>query len=507
MMPSVKHRLEEVVPKKEEQEQEVIESSQLCPRCPKYSDDSKYPKDNWVECDHCKQWYHDECVGTSPQELEQLAKFHCANCINLAGESVKKRISSRKKTKIDYVALNEGGSNTSVVKGLHPHISRLVNYNHDNGIDLTDGHSYFYQLCGKEVTLEFMRRSGFDKPIYIPKQSLEGIEMKMPSELTVSQVAEIIGETKPIEVMDVLTQDSLKGWSVKEWRDYFNNSDDRDRIHNVISLEVSESPLDDQITRPRVVEQLDIIDKAWPVDILDKRTSVSKYCLMGVKNSYTDFHLDFAGTQVYYNVIKGQKKFLLFPPTKSNLRNYVKWSLLDNQNTVFFPDYLRDHARTGRNKENNQGFTITLNEGDLMLIPSGWIHAVFTPEDTVVIGGNFLTIMNMETQLEVVHIEKLTKVPMKFSFPKFQQSMWFVAKYLMDNDEELSKKEISGCQHLARYLSSLLDLTNGCCFDINEKKRIKANIPKKYIGDPQIFVKNFNEFAKGLNDKSDKRDC
>jgi F-box/leucine-rich repeat protein 10/11 len=35
---------------------------------------------------------------------------------------------------------------------------------------------------------------------------------------------------------------------------------------------------------------------------------------------------------------------------------------------------------------------VDLSEGDTMLIPSGWIHAVWTPENSLVIGGNFLTI-------------------------------------------------------------------------------------------------------------------
>ena len=35
-----------------------------------------------------------------------------------------------------------------------------------------------------------------------------------------------------------------------------------------------------------------------------KKPLVQKYCLMGVKNSYTDFHVDFGGTSVWYHVLK-----------------------------------------------------------------------------------------------------------------------------------------------------------------------------------------------------------
>lgn len=37
-----------------------------------------------------------------------------------------------------------------------------------------------------------------------------------------------------------------------------------------------------------------------------------------------------------------------------------------------------------------------------MFIPTGWIHAVYTPEDSLVFGGNFLHNYNIELQLQCV---------------------------------------------------------------------------------------------------------
>lgn len=46
----------------------------------------------------------------------------------------------------------------------------------------------------------------------------------------------------------------------------------------------------------------------WPEDLPENavyaKPQVSKYCLMGVKNSYTDFHVDFGGTSVWYHVLR-----------------------------------------------------------------------------------------------------------------------------------------------------------------------------------------------------------
>lgn len=40
----------------------------------------------------------------------------------------------------------------------------------------------------------------------------------------------------------------------------------------------------------------------------------------------------------------------------------------------------------------------------------GWIHAVYTPEDTLVFGGNILHSFNIPMQLSIHEIENRTKV-------------------------------------------------------------------------------------------------
>ena len=52
----------------------------------------------------------------------------------------------------------------------------------------------------------------------------------------------------------------------------------------------------------------------------------------------------------------------------------------------------------------------------IIIIPSGWIHAVYTPEDSLVFGGNFLHSFAIEKQLRIAQIEELTKVPAKYRF-------------------------------------------------------------------------------------------
>jgi hypothetical protein len=47
---------------------------------------------------------------------------------------------------------------------------------------------------------------------------------------------------------------------------------------------------------------------------------------------------------------------------------------------------------------------VTLEVGSTFFIPSGWIHAVYTPEDSLVFGGNFLHSFAIEKQIRSVLI-------------------------------------------------------------------------------------------------------
>ena len=45
-------------------------------------------------------------------------------------------------------------------------------------------------------------------------------------------------------------------------------------------------------------------------------------------------------------------------------------------------------------------YKCTLRQGNTMMIPTGWIHAVYTPKDSIVFGGNFLHSLNIALQLQ-----------------------------------------------------------------------------------------------------------
>lgn len=280
------------------------------------------------------------------------------------------------------------------------------------------------EMKGDEVTYEFFQRTGFNNPIFIPDKA--GLQIRVPdSSFSVSDVKNLVGGKRILEVMNCATQLNAE-MTLKDFEEFFTDPDRDDTKLNVISLEFSHTRLDAHVSAPRVVRQIDFIDNVWPrhlKDLQDDATNdmskmfypkVQKYCLMSIAGCYTDFHVDLGGTSVWYHLLRGQKIFWLIPPTSANLKAFELWTLSGKQGEVFFGDIVEKCGR------------VILNPGNTFLIPSGWIHAVYTPVDSLVFGGNYIHQFAMERQIKIAQIEETLKVPQKFRFPFFTEMLWYM---------------------------------------------------------------------------------
>uniref|UniRef100_A0A3B3V8W3 [histone H3]-dimethyl-L-lysine(36) demethylase n=1 Tax=Poecilia latipinna TaxID=48699 RepID=A0A3B3V8W3_9TELE len=281
------------------------------------------------------------------------------------------------------------------------------------------------RMEGKDFTYEFVQKGGLRDPILFEKP--EGLGIKMPEpDFSVNDVKTFVGSRRMIDVMDVSTQKGTE-MSMAQWTRYYETlASQREKLYNVISLEFSHTKLENLVKRPTTVELIDWVDNMWPRHLKERQRDstnsindmqypkVQKYCLMSVQGCYTDFHIDFGGTSVWYHILKGRKVFWLIPPTDPNLELYENWVLSGKQGDVFLGDRVSDCQR------------IELKPGCTFIIPSGWIHAVYTPVDSMVFGGNFLHSFNIPMQLNICNIEDRTRVPVKFRCPFFYEMCWYV---------------------------------------------------------------------------------
>jgi F-box/leucine-rich repeat protein 10/11 len=433
----------------------------VCASCAKTRESSHGELDQWISCNGCQLWFHYDCAGfKNERDVRDVGKFFCKSCEPHFGPTTFVRKSSRAHAAVDYAGLNQGILKTSDDNPEHHYIQPIKDGS------LTFDPEMFPRMRPELVTREFFETcAAFSEPVVIPAEfnpklprprssppldsddvvatafrdgqeedaltdvfeyetvfddGQDRLDMVVPRDLTVRHVAELVGPGEPLEVIDVKTQGTEGKWNLAKWADYYE-ADGEKAVRNVISLEVSSTKLGRLLRRPKVVRDIDLQDSVWPDEETAKGIypKVQFYCLMSVADSFTDFHIDFGGSSVYYHILRGKKTFFFIPPKPGHLKKYEDWNNSHEQNFTWLPDATKECYR------------VDLSAGDTMLIPSGWIHAVWTPENSLVIGGNFLTRMHYSTQFRIVDIEKAIKTPQKFRYPHFQKVMWYtVIKYL-----------------------------------------------------------------------------
>jgi hypothetical protein len=293
----------------------------LCPSCSVSltRDIKDEDSESWVRCDFCKTWYHWRCVGENGQ-LDAIDKWfvsllssipaatspafrfcepcRAADCRRIITLKPPMRKSARNRPVRDYVNLHSGADSSDPRRWSQFLESKTFAV--DN----------FGRMRGSDLNEEWLEdnSTAMAEPVIIEEP--DGLGMVMPpATLAVPEIAKILGHDTPLEVigmnsqsfnipilmqafqcLDVGTQSSLAGWTLGKWAGYYSTEPSaREKIRNVISLEISGTKLGEQVLPPRLVRAVDWVEKFWP----DNRKGpshpypkVQLYCLMGVAGAW-----------------------------------------------------------------------------------------------------------------------------------------------------------------------------------------------------------------------------
>uniref|UniRef100_A0A096M1E9 Lysine demethylase 7A n=1 Tax=Poecilia formosa TaxID=48698 RepID=A0A096M1E9_POEFO len=365
-----------------------------------------------IECDICKDWFHGSCVHVEEHHAVDIDVYHCPNCDVKHGPSLMKRRNNWHRH--DYTEPDDGSK--PVQAGTSVFVKQLQHRTFPSAEEI------LIRMKGEQVTTRYLERHGFNYPVVITE--MEGLGLKLPPPtFSVKDVEQYVGGDKVIDVIDVARQADSK-MKLSEFIKYFTKPH-RPKVLNLISLEFSDTKMAELVEVPDVAKKMSWVENYWPDDSFFPKPFVQKYCLMGVKDSYTDFHIDFGGTSVWYHVLWGEKIFYLIKPTPTNLALYEAWSSSPNQSEVFFGDKV------------DKCYKCVVTQGTTLLIPTGWIHGVLTSQDCMAFGGNFLHNLNIGMQLRCYEMERRLKTPDLFKFPYFEAICWYVAKNLLEMLKEL----------------------------------------------------------------------
>uniref|UniRef100_A0A8C3P300 Lysine-specific demethylase 7A n=1 Tax=Chrysemys picta bellii TaxID=8478 RepID=A0A8C3P300_CHRPI len=384
-----------------------------------------------IECDICKDWFHGSCVKVEEHHAVDIDLYHCPNCAVLHGLSLMKK--RRNWHRHDYTEFDDGSK--PVQAGTRTFVKQL------RARSFPSADEIILKMHGSQLTQRYLEKHGFDVPIMVPK--LEGLGLRLPPPtFSVLDVERYVGGDKVIDVIDVARQADSK-MKLHNYIKYFMNPD-RPKVLNVISLEFSDTKMSELVEVPDIATKLSWVENYWPDDSVFPKPFVQKYCLMGVQDSYTDFHIDFGGTSVWYHVLWGEKIFYLIKPTDENLALYESWSSSVTQSEVYFGDKV------------DKCYKCVVKQGHTLFVPTGWIHAVLTSQDCMAFGGNFLHNLNIGMQLRCYEMEKRLKTPDLFKFPFFEAICWFVAKNLLETLKELREDGFQPQNFLVQGVKALL---------------------------------------------------
>uniref|UniRef100_A0A672T6D4 Lysine-specific demethylase PHF2 n=1 Tax=Sinocyclocheilus grahami TaxID=75366 RepID=A0A672T6D4_SINGR len=366
-----------------------------------------------IECDACKDWFHGSCVGVDEDEAPDIDIYHCPNCEKTHGKSTLKKKKSWNKHDT-----GQSGDVRPVQNGSQVFIKELRSRTFPSAEDVV------VKLSGSQMTLDYLEENGFNEPILIQKKDGLGMAMPAPT-FYVSDVENYVGPDVLVDVVDV-TKQTQSQMKLKEFVDFYYSTN-RKKVLNVINLEFSDTRMADIVESPQIVRKLSWVENYWPDDALLGKPKVSKYCLICVKDSYTDFHIECGGASVWYHVLKGEKIFFLIKPTSANLSLYERWRSSSNHSEMFFADQV------------DKCYKCTLKQGQTLFIPSGWINAILTPVDCLAFSGHFVHSLSVEMQMRAYEVEKRLKVASLTPFPNFETACWYVGKYYLERFKGLHK--------------------------------------------------------------------
>uniref|UniRef100_A0A8B9BRV8 Lysine-specific demethylase PHF2 n=1 Tax=Anser brachyrhynchus TaxID=132585 RepID=A0A8B9BRV8_9AVES len=361
-----------------------------------------------IECDACKDWFHGSCVGVEEEEAPDIDIYHCPNCEKTHGKSTCKNWHKHDTGQTTEVKPVQNGSQVF--------IKELRSRTFPSAEDIV------VKVPGSQLTTEYLEENGFTEPILVPKKDGLGLSVPAPT-FYVSDVENYVGAS--VDVTDVTKQKDCK-MKLKEFVDYYYSTN-RKRVLNVTNLEFSDTRMSSFVEPPDIVKKLSWVENYWPDDALLAKPKVTKYCLICVKDSYTDFHIDSGGASAWYHVLKGEKIFYLIKPASANISLYERWQSAANHSEMFFADQV------------DKCYKCTVKQGQTLFIPSGWIYATLTPVDCLAFAGHFLHSLSVEMQMRAYEVERRLKIVSLTQFPNFETACWYMGKHLLETFKGLHK--------------------------------------------------------------------
>lgn len=236
-----------------------------------------------------------------------------------------------------------------------------------------------------------------------------------------------------LKVIDGAANREELTWTLSQLATYFETPVKQRRfVVNQTSFDISQLRIGEAITLPSFVQEIDWLFLTKQANIHQQDPLfrfAKKIVITSAMLAFTDF--DLRVSSVWYTVLHGEKWWCVVKPTEETLNAYANYHEEGDKRVDFF---LKRIAKTLKLEEDNPKLKdyivwVKQTEGQTVIIPSGWIHAVHTPIDSLAIGGNFLHGYSIQQQAEIEKLFPEMGTCETFRCPNFAESYMFAANY------------------------------------------------------------------------------
>ncbi|KAI5454816.1 JmjC domain-containing histone demethylation protein 1 [Naganishia albida] len=189
-------------------------------------------------------------------------------------------------------------------------------------------------------------------------------------------------------------------------------------IFNMACLEITGTQLAKRITRPFLQQELDPM-KRFPDALEDSNNPFgSLYVLSSKAGSFTPSHIDLA--EVHWLAVVSEIKwvFLLSPTDHNLLVDKMAENGIICADLLWLPDLC---AKTPVVKR-------VLAAGQALTIPSSYIHAVYTVQDSLALAGAWIHELNIKSHMIIRELEINLQALIANRYPQFERLCWLLAE-------------------------------------------------------------------------------
>jgi histone arginine demethylase JMJD6 len=125
-----------------------------------------------------------------------------------------------------------------------------------------------------------------------------------------------------------------------------------------------------------------------------------RWLVIGPARSGTGIHIDPLGTSAWNSLIKGHKRWVLFPP--ETLKTVISPKLKDHEASTWFAQvYPKFHEQSKKYPQKTLGEELGMVEilqeaGETVFVPGGWHHIVINLDFAIAITQNFCSKTNLD---------------------------------------------------------------------------------------------------------------